>query len=179
MGLERHCRLPVDSVIISDFPKIFIEFRGKRFSRLWRGGRDGFDGRNFHDHCGGHVPTLTFIQYTKGNVFGGFTLVAWASMGGWAEDGSLRSFVFTLVDPHGMPPRKFQLIPSEQKRAIDCSRTVGPTFSSDVTVPGSCDRRSSTELGRSSANDTGPSGTLVFTGSPDFDVNKVEVFAIR
>jgi hypothetical protein len=31
------------SVIVADFPGIFAELRGKRFSLLWRGGRDGFD----------------------------------------------------------------------------------------------------------------------------------------
>jgi hypothetical protein len=35
----------LSSTIISDFPEIFSEFRGKRFSLLWRGGRD--DGRHW------------------------------------------------------------------------------------------------------------------------------------
>jgi hypothetical protein len=30
-----------DSVILLDFPSVFEDFRGKRFSLLWRGGRDG------------------------------------------------------------------------------------------------------------------------------------------
>jgi hypothetical protein len=37
-----------DSRIISSFPPLFDEFRGKRFLLLWRGSRDGFGARNFH-----------------------------------------------------------------------------------------------------------------------------------
>jgi hypothetical protein len=33
------------SAIISDFPEIFAEFRGKHFEILWRGSRDGFQSR--------------------------------------------------------------------------------------------------------------------------------------
>jgi hypothetical protein len=45
----------LDSVIISDFPEIFAEFRRKKFSLLWRGGRDGFGARDFHSRCDGHA----------------------------------------------------------------------------------------------------------------------------
>jgi hypothetical protein len=34
------------SVIVSDFPAIFNEFRAKRFSVLWRDDRDSFGARN-------------------------------------------------------------------------------------------------------------------------------------
>jgi hypothetical protein len=32
----------IDSLIVSDFPPLFEEFRGKCFNLLWRGSRDGF-----------------------------------------------------------------------------------------------------------------------------------------
>jgi hypothetical protein len=62
-------------VIVAHFPDIFAEFRGKRLSLLWRGGRDGFGARDFHRRCDGHANTLTLILDTKGNTFGGFTPV--------------------------------------------------------------------------------------------------------
>jgi hypothetical protein len=65
----------LDSVIISDFPDIFAEFRVKRFSLLWRSGRDGFGADDFHSRCDGHANTLTVILDTTGNIFGGFTPV--------------------------------------------------------------------------------------------------------
>jgi hypothetical protein len=46
------------SLIVAAFPALFAEFRGKRFTLLWRGSRDG------------HAPTLTLIQDTAGNIFG-------------------------------------------------------------------------------------------------------------
>jgi hypothetical protein len=53
---------------------------------------------------------------TDGNVFGGFTPVKWESRE-WEGDGSnclkgdnsRRSLLFTLTNPHGVPPRKLAL----------------------------------------------------------------------
>jgi hypothetical protein len=74
------------SVIVAHFPELFAEFRGKRFTLLWRGSRDGFRAWGFHGRCDGHAPTLTLIQDTAGNFFGGFTPVEWESRtGSWAE----------------------------------------------------------------------------------------------
>jgi hypothetical protein len=82
----------LDSLIISDFPKIFAEFQRKRFSLLWRGSRDGFKAQEFHRRCDGHANTLTVILDTKGNIFGGFTPVKWESVEGgnpgWCADSS-------------------------------------------------------------------------------------------
>jgi hypothetical protein len=62
-----------DSTIVSDFTEISRWFCGKTFSLLWRGGRDDFGWNSFHKHCDGHANTLTLIEDTKGNIFGGFT----------------------------------------------------------------------------------------------------------
>jgi hypothetical protein len=69
----------LDSIIISDFPEIFAEFHTKQFLLLWRGGRDGFGARDFHGRCDGHANTLTLIEDTNGNIFGGFTPLEWES----------------------------------------------------------------------------------------------------
>jgi hypothetical protein len=78
-GIADHLIAPLpltpvlDSAIISDFPEIFAEFSGKRFSLLLRGSRDGFAAGDFHSRCDGHANTLTVILDTNGNVLGGFT----------------------------------------------------------------------------------------------------------
>jgi hypothetical protein len=98
---------PLKSRIISDFPEIFAEFRGKRFSLLWRGSRDGFKATEFHRRCDGPANTLTVILDTRGNIFGGFTPVPWESRA-WdgnednrrKVDRSQKSFLFTLKNPH-------------------------------------------------------------------------------
>jgi hypothetical protein len=105
----RNLTLAFGSTIISDFPEIFAEFGGKRFSLLWQGGRNGFGVRDFHDRCDGHANTLNLIEEIEGNIFGGFTPVQWESrewngkVGNenncWKADASLKSFIFTLKNP--------------------------------------------------------------------------------
>jgi hypothetical protein len=79
------------------------------------------------------------ILDTKGNIFGGFTPVAWESIK-WdgqsldnsntrksddtlKADDSAKSFLFTLKNPHNIPPKKFPLKPENKDEAIDCSLT--------------------------------------------------------
>ena len=45
-----------------------------KWSLLYRGTRDGFDGRDFHSRCNGKSNTLTIIKPKESsNIFGGFT----------------------------------------------------------------------------------------------------------
>jgi hypothetical protein len=82
----------LDSLIIADFPEIFAELRGKHFEVLWRGSRDGFGAKEFHERCDGHANTLTVILDTKGNIFGGFTPLEWDSKSYDTADDSLKSY---------------------------------------------------------------------------------------
>jgi hypothetical protein len=168
------------SLIVSDFPAIFAEFRGKRFSLLWRGSRDGFRFGDFHSRCDGHANTLTVILDTKGNVFGGFTPVAWDSSGGRTADDSLRSFLFTLKNPHNIPANRFALKAEYKERAIVCHSDCGPCFGNDIMVSDNCNAstNSVTSLGTVYTNDTGLDGNTVFMGSYKFQVKEIEVLEI-
>jgi hypothetical protein len=59
------------------FPVFHLSFRGcsrgKLLSLSWRGDRDGFGVRDFHDGDEDYANTLTHIEYMNGNTFGGFT----------------------------------------------------------------------------------------------------------
>jgi hypothetical protein len=55
-----------------DFPAIFEDFKGQKCTLLWRGSRNGFDGKEFHRRCDGHPNTLTLVLDAQGNVFGYF-----------------------------------------------------------------------------------------------------------
>jgi hypothetical protein len=85
----------------------FAEFRGKRFTLLWRG---GFGARDFHGRCDIHAPTLTLIQDTVGNIFGRFTPVESESPSPWdvhsKADPSVKTFLYTLKNPRNFSPRK-------------------------------------------------------------------------
>jgi hypothetical protein len=169
------------STIISDFPEIFAEFRGKQFALLWRGGRDGFGAYHFHSRCDGHANTLTLIEDTKGNIFGGFTPVEWDSeVWHYKADPSLKSFLFTLKNPHDVPARRFGLKAEMKNKAIYCGPGRGPCFN-DIYIWDNCDEdtRSFAWLGLSYTNDTGLIGITFFTGSKYFKVKEIEVFEIR
>jgi hypothetical protein len=170
----------LDSLIVSFFPAIFAEFRGKWFWLLWRGSRDGFGARDFHSRCDGHANTLTVILDTNGNVFGGFTPVEWDSTSRWKADASVMSFVFTLKNPHNIPARRFALRADEKWRAISCDSEWGPCFGDDIGVCDNCNAstHSCTSLGIAYINDTGLGGKTVFTGSFEFRVKEIEVFEI-
>jgi hypothetical protein len=83
------------SLIVADFLALFAEFGGKRFTLLWRGSRDCFRARDFHKRCDGQANTLTLIEDTAGNIFGGFTPVEWESAANtiYTADPSLKSFI--------------------------------------------------------------------------------------
>jgi hypothetical protein len=170
-----------DSAIVPHIPALFAEFSGKRFKLLWRGSRDGFGLEQFHGRCDGHANTLTLIEDTDGNIFGGFTPVEWDwgdGLGKWKGDRSLRSFLFTLKNPHNFPARKFAL--KAEERAIYWCSSCGPHFC-DIGVSDNCNANTdcfNLYFGDSYAYGTGMDGNTFFTGSSDFTVMEIEVFEI-
>jgi hypothetical protein len=169
----------LNSQIISEFPDIFAEFKGKHFELLWRGSRDSFKKEEFHRRCDGHANTLTVIVDTKGNIFGGFTPVEWESNSCGKADDSQKSFLFTLKNPHNIPARRFALKAEMKHRAIECDSEWGPWFCG-MRVSDNCNANteSYTSLGIAYTNDTGLHDNRVFTGSESFRVKEIEVFEI-
>jgi hypothetical protein len=111
---------------------------------LWRGSRDGFFATDFHDRCDGHANTLTVIEDTDGNIFGGFTPVEWESCtqhGGYSgcfkSDPSRKTFLFTLDNPHNFPVTKFALRIRPSDHALNCAPSRGPHFI-DIDVSDQC-----------------------------------------
>jgi hypothetical protein len=130
------------------------------------------------------------ILDTRGNIFGGFTPVEWESRewngkGGKQDnthkgDPSLKSFLFTLKNPHNVPARRFGLKMEEQHRAITCDSTWGPHFA-DIGIHSNCDTsatNSTYHFGSTYTNDTGLDGKTFFAASWTFQVSEIEVFEI-
>jgi predicted nucleic acid-binding Zn-ribbon protein len=175
--------LSLSSLVISDFPEIFSEFRGRRFSLLWRGSRDGFNAGAFHSRCDGHASTLTVILDTNGNIFGGFTPVEWDSTSNYKTDPSLKSFLFTLKNPHNFPPRRFAV--KADGNALRCLSDVGP-YLRDMKVCADANANMDSFtcwFGDRYTNDTGiggnPGQNTFFTGAHSFQAKEVEVFEIH
>jgi hypothetical protein len=170
-------------LIVPQSPPLFEEFRAKRFNLLWRGSRDGLTAQEFHLRCDGRANTLTLIADTDGNVFGGFTPVKWESSAPGEKNGhdkgdnSGRSFLFTLRNPHGVPPRKFALKAEWKQEAINCDSAYCAVFGDgwDIYVCNNCNanRYSYTYFGTNWSNSTYANDTAFkdfLTGAEYFTV---------
>jgi hypothetical protein len=105
--------------------------------------------------------------------------VQWNSNGCEKADPSLRSFLFTLKNPHNFRAKKFALN-ADHNEAIVCHPKCGPHFC-DIGVRDDCSEHTgsyTSHFGTSYANDTGLDGRTFFTGSGGFTVKEVEVFEI-
>jgi hypothetical protein len=172
-----------NSAVVPDFPKLFEDFKRKKFTLLWRGGRDGFAARAFHSRCNGHRNALTVILDTGGNIFGGFTPVEWETRSEYLytkADPSLKDFIFTLKNPHNAPARRFALKAEKKSEAICCYYIYGPHFC-DIGVYDNCNANTMSLtacFGQNYTKDTGMDGRTFFTGSIYFKVKEIEVFEI-
>jgi hypothetical protein len=88
----------LDSLIIEEFPSILPDLGQKSFQLLWRSNRDGLQASTFHNCCDGHANTLTSIEDTNGNIFGGYSPQTWESRECSKTDASHKSILFTLTN---------------------------------------------------------------------------------
>jgi TLD len=94
--------------------------------------RDGFAVADFHKHCDDKGPTLTIIRSSQGFLFGGYSPVPWDVSG--THKTHPDCFIFTLTNPHSIPPTKYQLNPGNS--GIYCDQSYHATFGggNDITV---------------------------------------------
>jgi hypothetical protein len=121
------------------------------------------------------------ILDAKGNIFGGFTPVKWESgYGDYKADGSGKSFLFTLKNPHNVPARRFALKAEKKHAAISYDSHWGPRFYAGIGVSDNCNTNTEnyTQLDGCYMNNTGLDNRRFFTGSPNFQVREIEVFEI-
>jgi hypothetical protein len=120
------------------------------------------------------------ILDTNGNIFGGFTPVKWGFGDSWKADDSLKSFLFTLKNPHNIPPRKFALKAEEKHRAIACDSTRGPWFDCSIAILDKGDSHvdNTGSIGHAYNNNSGRDGGTLFTGSGRFQLQEIEVFEL-
>jgi hypothetical protein len=192
----------LDSLILPDLPPLLSEFRSSRIALLWRGTRDGFGPREFHRRCDGHANTLTVIRDVGGNVFGGFTPVPWESRAWNGEDrdrdnraksdDSLKSFLFTLINPQKSPPAKFRLKTGRKGKAIQCWDCWGPCFGAvaheewgypgDLAIADNCNAKKTNNntygFGNTYENPAPVKGKSAFTAQYTFTVQEIEVFEV-
>ena len=91
---------------------------------LYRGTRDGIFPVNFHQKCDNKGPTITLFKNGKGNIFGGYSSISWASKGSYILDKNI--FLFNLTNIYGTEPTKFKSKQEDNK--VYHSYDKGPTF---------------------------------------------------
>eukprot|EP01114_Cavostelium_apophysatum_P013813 TRINITY_DN3434_c0_g1_i1.p1 TRINITY_DN3434_c0_g1~~TRINITY_DN3434_c0_g1_i1.p1 ORF type:complete len:326 (+),score=52.32 TRINITY_DN3434_c0_g1_i1:40-1017(+) len=168
-----------DSLILRGDEKLQIEKwlgRPIKWKLLYRGSRDGFKGRDFHQHCNQKGPTVTVIKSSE-YVFGGFIASNWSSGNISISDPSKTSFLFTLRNPH-IFTAKFPLSANRSGDAASGHGSTGPTFGScrnDLQVNDNC---SGDVCFPSCYTDSWGYGNATFTGSSSFLVTELEVFGV-
>ena len=155
----------------------------KTFSLLWRGSRDGFEVKTFHQLCDDKGKTLTIIKNTEGFIFGGFTSVAWSSPSkpGFKTDNA--AFLFSLTNPSGTP---MKLKVTKPEGAVYSSSNCGSAFGTglDLCVSDSSNANRNSYMFLESfelpKGIRGEEGGQLLTGSSEryFQTVEIEVFKV-
>ncbi|PFX19138.1 BTB/POZ domain-containing protein KCTD6 [Stylophora pistillata] len=150
---------------------------------LYRASRDGWNASNFHSCCDNEGPTVAEIK--SGNyIFGGYTEEQWESPGTGIYKSAPASFLFSLVNPYGLPPTKIPLLDGREGNAIYCQNLVGPVFGGgnahDLYISNTPHYYSnSANLKHAYRCPEDQNASSFFVGSQNFAVNKMEVFGFE
>ena len=92
------------------------------------------------------------------------------------------SFLFSLVNPNGLPPTKMPLIAGKEGNAMFCNSGYGPTFGGGhdvyiVNAPNS--NNCGVKLNHSYQCPAGQNATTFLTGNQNFTVSELEVFGFK
>ena len=153
----------------------------KKMELIYRGTRDGSEGKKFHNKCDNQGPTICLCKNEKGNIFGGYSSISWTSDGNYHSANG--SFLFTLTNIHGTSPSKFSNT-QNYGNAVYHGSSYGPTFGGnhDLYI---CNnylngKNSYCSLGYSYPDVLGY-GNSIFSGdsnSTSFKLKELEVFKL-
>jgi len=114
-------------------------------------------------------------------IFGGYTDQSWNSDSGVYKRAP-HSFLFSLVNPSGLPPTKMPLIAGKEGNAIICNSNFGPVFGTgnDLCIVNSPNSNyCSLNLNHVYQCPTGQNANTFLTGKQSFLVNEMEVFGFE
>jgi hypothetical protein len=142
--------------------------------------RDGFTSEDFHSKCDNQPPTIVVIT-SSGYMFGGYSPEPWEKNSKWKTHPN--TFIFTLTNPHSIPPTKYLLKPNDQYAVMCFDYPNRWCFAfgggSDIIV---CSDSHQNQFSHSnfphSYVDTTGRGKETFTGSTKFVVQEIEVYCV-
>jgi len=158
------------------------EFYGKidqQWELIYKASRDGFDVDAFHTRCNNKGPTMTIIQSDNNYLFGGYTSIPWTSDNSYKNDTT--AFLFTLTNPHNIPPTKYLINPGIGTYAVFHHPSYGHTFGygHDIHLANASNSHNASFSGfPSSYTDTTGQGNATFTGARNFTTSDIEVFKL-
>lgn len=116
--------------------------------------KDGFGARDFHAMCDNQKRLLVVIKSQNDFIFGGFTSEGFTYPAG----ADPVAFLFTLTNPHGIPPTKLQTN-GDGTASIYIQGHYGPTFGRghDLHIANNANinNNSCSDLGQSYVDSTG------------------------
>eukprot|EP00347_Sterkiella_histriomuscorum_P018566 403345029 len=100
---------------------------------IYRGTRDGFKAKSFHQKCDNQGPTLSLIKSEHEKVFGGFASISWQSDNTFHSDD--KAFVFSLT--HKTRHKQYQ----NKEMAVSHFSDILMLFgnSCDIAITNDCD----------------------------------------
>jgi hypothetical protein len=166
--------------------EILNQFYGnpdQQWELIYKASRDGYEAKYFHGKCNGKGPTMTIFQSTEKYLFGGYTKVPWSSK--VDVKGDAQAFLFTLTNPHDIPPTKYSIHPDRKDNAVYHFEHHGPCFGKhgatcDVCVsnfPKDTSYQNTISFPGAYLDTTGK-GKQTFTGSGTFGLSDIEVFKL-
>ena len=158
------------------YQKQLLEWSGtagnKQMVLLYKATRDGFTDKDFQLKCKGKGEVWVISEDVKGNVFGGYTSIGWTGRNPWVRDPA--SYVYTLVNPHGIPPTKYN---PKKENSLCISDFGNIYFGYDLYIA-----ENSNSNNDSFTNfpvdykDTTGKGITTFTGDHYFRIKEIEVW---
>eukprot|EP00026_Physarum_polycephalum_P011207 Phypoly_transcript_11412.p1 GENE.Phypoly_transcript_11412~~Phypoly_transcript_11412.p1 ORF type:complete len:404 (+),score=58.10 Phypoly_transcript_11412:55-1212(+) len=151
---------------------------GKNFHLLYKATRDGFTASDFHNLCDNQSTTVVVIS-SSGYIFGGYFPESWESNCKWKTHPE--SFIFTLTNPHSIPPTRYLLKPNDQYAVMNFSTPNRWCFSfgggSDMIVCSDSHKEQHSHFNfPHSYLDTTGKGKDTFTGCAKFVTQEIEIY---
>jgi len=160
------------------FTKIYKASNGKK-QPLRQNRSNGFDAKQFHKFCDNRGPTLCLLySYTSSfpHIFGGYAPEPWSSNN--TTSSHVDTFIFTLSNPHGLPPTRYFLFPGKvaQYNYIGYGCSFGQW---DIWVASNSDEHNKSYSNfPASFVDTTGFGEKTFTGDKYFQFGEIVVFSV-
>ena len=133
--------------------------------------------------CDNKGPTLSIIQSDTGYLFGGYTPTSWGPIGTITTTRDTihpEHFLFTLSNPHNIPPTQYKLKNPKDPNAICNDRSLIVAFGSgiDLCVYGISQSYSCFGDKDCSYCDTTGKENETFTGTTFFKPKEVDVYLV-